>query len=457
MERDAVRIKLPDKVREIIKMIESSGHEAFAVGGCVRDSLLGSIPNDWDLCTDATPSEMFDIFGAPCSHAGEWRTIDTGAKHGTVTVLHERDMFEVTTYRVDGKYVDSRHPASVTFARNIEADLSRRDFTVNAMAYNESRGLVDIFGGADDLEDGIIRCVGSPPERFLEDALRIMRAMRFSSQLGFAIDPDTFSAMNKYAYLLHNISAERVREEFVKTLTGAGSMYALDPCRIIIAEVIPEAEPMFDLDQKNDYHCYDVWQHTLHAVHYVVNTPALKVAAFFHDIGKPPCMTLPEDDWGHFYGHEHKGAEIAETVMKRLKFDNKTTALVKELIWNHGIVFQQTEKHARRMLNKFGEAKLHMLIELELADVSSQAPFCVEERVANIEAFRAIAANVIAQKQCFSIRDMAVNGNDLMDAGVPQGPELGALLHKLFELVLDKKIPNEKEALMEEVRKCRQV
>jgi tRNA nucleotidyltransferase (CCA-adding enzyme) len=192
-------------------------------------------------------------------------------------------------------------------------------------------------------------------------------------------------------------------------------------------------------------------------VHYVVNTPALKVAAFFHDIGKPPCMTVTEDDWGHFYGHEHKGAEIAETVMKRLKFDNKTTDLVKELIWNHGIVFQQTERHARRMLNKFGEAKLHMLIELELADVSSQAPFCVEERVANIEAFRAIAKDVIAQKQCFSIHDMAVNGNDLMAEGVPQGPELGALLQKLFELVLDKKIPNDKEALMEEVRKCRQV
>ncbi|MCI2062297.1 MAG: HD domain-containing protein [Eubacteriaceae bacterium] len=453
-------LKMPDAVGKIMNALEESGHEAFIVGGCVRDALRGAEPADWDMCTDATPWEMFDIFGKPEKTGGKngeyysgWRIFDTGAKHGTVSILINDKLFEVTTYRIDGKYADNRHPDSVRFSRSIEDDLARRDFTVNAMAYNEKRGLIDIFGGREDLRAGIIRCVGNPAERYLEDALRIMRAMRFSAQLSFTIEKNTYDAMNKYAYLLHNISEERIREEFVKTLTGIGSLQSLDRCRKVVGEIIPEAVLMFGLDQKNDYHCYDVWQHTLHVVHYVMNTAPLKLAAFFHDIGKPPCMTLTEDGWGHFYGHEHMSAEMAESVMKRLKFDNKTTALVKELIWNHGIVFQQTAKHARHMLAKFGEEKLNMLIELELADVSSQAPSCAEERVANIEKFRGIVSDILEQQKCFSMRDMAIDGIDIMELGVPQGPEIGRILKALFARVMDEEIPNEKDILRREAEK----
>jgi len=453
-------LKLPDAVGEIMDALEESGHEAFIVGGCVRDVLRGAEPADWDMCTDASPREMFAIFGKPEKKSekdGEyysgWRIFDTGARHGTVGILINDKLYEVTTYRVDGNYADNRHPDSVRFSRSIEDDLARRDFTVNAMAYNKKRGLIDLFGGQEDLQNGIIRCVGNPAERYLEDALRIMRAMRFSAQLSFSIETNTYEAMNKYAYLLHNISEERIREEFVKTLTGIGSLQSLDRCRKVIDEIIPEAVPMFGLDQKNDYHCYDVWQHTLHVVHYVINTVPLKLAAFFHDIGKPPCMTLTEDGWGHFYGHEHMSAEMAESVMKRLKFDNKTTALVKELIWYHGIVFQQTEKHAKHMLNKFGAEKLDMLTELEIADVSSQAPSCAEERIANIEKFRGITADILEQQKCFSMRDMAIDGRDILELGVPQGPEVGRILKALFSGVIDEKIPNEKEILRREAEK----
>lgn len=472
-----LRINIPSEVEAITELLEDAGHEAFIVGGCVRDSLLeaagadeagcgekagaagsgaaesddsGSAPAgsqagpaDWDMCTDATPEEMIALFGG----AG-LRIADYGAKHGTVAVISGGSAYEVTTYRIDGGYSDARHPDAVTFTRSLEEDLARRDFTVNAMAYNEERGLVDPFGGRGDLARGVIRCVGDPDKRFREDALRIVRAMRFCSKLGFTADEKTRDAAIGNRALLRNISAERIRAEFVKTLTGKGARPALDAFRDVVAEFIPEAAAMFDLDQQNDYHCYDVWQHTLHAVENAADVGIVKIAAFFHDIGKPGCKTVTEDGWGHFYGHEHAGAEIADNVMRRLRFDNRTRETVTELIYNHGIVFQETEKHARRMLNKFGPEKLELLTQLELADVKSQAEFCREERVDRINAFREIAARVIEQQQCFKISDMAVDGRDVLRMGVPQGPEVGRVLKGLFALVADGELANDRDVLL---------
>ena len=442
-----IRIDIPSEVKEILWLLRAAGHEAYIVGGCVRDSLMGTEPGDWDFCTDALPDDMIGIFGSSglC-------TLDYGAKHGTVAAVLHGKAYEVTTYRIDGGYSDSRHPDAVTFTRSLEEDLARRDFTVNAMAYSEERGLVDPFGGREDLERGVLRCVGDPEKRFREDALRIVRAMRFCSKLGFAADRETKDAAIGNRALLHDISAERIRVEFVKTLRGSAARQALDEFRDVVAEFIPEAAPMFDLDQQNDYHCYDVWQHTLHAVENAEDNEVVKIAAFFHDIGKPGCKTVTDDGWGHFYGHELAGAEITDRVMRRLRFDNRTRETVTELIYYHGIVFQQTEKHARRMLNKFGPEKLELLTQLELADVKSQAPFCRDERVRGIEAFRAIAADVIRQQQCFKIADMAVGGNDILRMGVPQGPEVGRILKELFELVADGEIPNDRDTLLRKAR-----
>lgn len=439
-------IRLPEKAALLISQLESHGHEAFIVGGCVRDGLLGRAPNDWDICTSASPEEMKRCFS-------NLRVIETGLKHGTLTVLAEGEPFEITTYRIDGEYSDSRHPDQVLFTSDLREDLSRRDFTINAMAWHPQTGLVDPFGGARDLKRGIIRCVGKPEKRFREDALRIMRAVRFAGQLGFRVDAETDRALYQCCPLLDKIAAERMRMELDKLLCGAAAEKALRDYREIIAHFIPEIRPMFGLDQKNRHHIYTVWEHTLRAVSQIPDKPLLRLCAFFHDIGKPGSMTVDEDGCGHFYQHEILSEGLAGQAMKRLKYDNDTRETVLAVIRSHSVVFRPDSKQARRLLGKLGEERLRLLIELELADVKSQNPLYREERVANIAAFREKMEEVLAEEQCFSLRHLAINGRDLLCLGIPQGPEIGRILNVLLEQVVEEALPNEPDALKEAARK----
>ena len=439
-------IRLPEKAALLISQLESHGHEAFIVGGCVRDALLGRAPNDWDICTSASPEEMKRCFS-------NLRVIETGVKHGTLTVLAEGVPFEITTYRIDGEYSDGRHPDQVLFTSDLREDLSRRDFTINAMAWHPQTGLVDPFGGARDLKRGIIRCVGNPEKRFREDALRIMRAVRFAGQLGFRVDAETDQALYQCCPLLDKIAAERMRMELDKLLCGAAAEKALRDYREIIAHFIPEIRPMFGLDQKNRHHIYTVWEHTIRAVSQIPGKPVLRLCAFFHDIGKPGSMTVDEDGCGHFYQHEILSEELTEQAMKRLKYDNDTRETVLAVIRSHSIVFRPDRKQARKLLGKLGEERLRLLIELELADVKSQNPLYREERVANIAAFREKMEEALAEEQCFSLRHLAINGKDLLCLGIPQGPEIGRILNVLLEQVVEEALPNEPDALREAARK----
>ena len=438
-------IRLPEKAALLISQLESHGHEAFIVGGCVRDGLLGRAPNDWDICTSASPEEMKRCFS-------NFRVIETGLKHGTLTVLAEGEPFEITTYRIGGEYSDSRHPDQV-FTSDLREDLSRRDFTINAMAWHPQTGLVDPFGGARDLKRGSIRCVGKPEKRFREDALRIMRAVRFAGQLGFRVDAETDQALYQCCPLLDKIAAERTRMELDKLLCGAAAEKALRDYREIIAHFIPEIRPMFGLDQKNRHHIYTVWEHTKRAVSPIPDQPVLRLCAFFHDIGKPGSMTVDEDGCGHFYQHEILSEELTEQAMKRLKYDNDTRETVLAVIRSHSVVFRPDSKQARRLLGKLGEERLRLLIEMELADVKSQNPLYREERVANIAAFREKMEEVLAEEQCFSLRHLAINGRDLLCLGIPQGPEIGRILNVLLEQVVEETLPNEPDALKEAARK----
>lgn len=433
---------IPEKVNQILNRLESCGYEAFVVGGCVRDSLIGRVPNDWDICTSALPQETMQVFD-------DFHVIETGLQHGTVTVLVDGEAFEITTYRIDGNYSDGRHPDSVSFTSRIEEDLARRDFTINAMAYNPAIGLVDPFGGQADLSSHLIRCVGNPETRFTEDSLRILRAVRFASQLNYNLEDATVAAMYSCLPLLNRVAAERIRVEFEKLLCGPAAFSVLTDFRDIIAEFLPEIRPMFDLDQKNDYHIYDVWQHSLHVVAQIPADPVPRLIAFFHDIGKPSTMTVTEEDWGHFYGHEQASSEITNSILRRLRYDNDTRKTVTAVIDAHKIVFQPTEKHARRCLNRLGEERLRMLIELELADVKSQNPKFTAERVENIQAFAAKLDAVLAAEQCFSLKHLAISGKTLIDLGIPQSREIGRILNALLERVLEEDLPNEKAALTE--------
>lgn len=436
-------INLPVKVEKLLGILEANGHEAFIVGGCVRDSLINRTPDDWDICTSARPDEIIESFK-------DFHVIETGLQHGTVTVLVENEAFEITTYRIDGDYSDGRHPDRVTFTSQISEDLSRRDFTINAMAYNPLTGLIDPFNGQDDLETGIIRCVGDPATRFSEDSLRILRAVRFASQLDYLIENSTIHAMYECLSLLNRVAAERIRVEFEKLLCGQAAFRILSEHREIIAEFIPEIIPMFDLYQHNNYHIYDVWTHTLHTVAQIPAIPVLRLTAFFHDIGKPGTMTITEENWGHFYGHERHGAEITNDILSRLRYDNHTRETITTVIDAHKIVFQPTEKHARRCLNKLGEDRLRMLIDLELSDVKSQNPEYTSERVERILTFAEKVDKVIAAAQCFSLKHLDISGHDLIKAGIPQGPEIGHIMNLLLEQVIEGDLPNCKSALLKE-------
>lgn len=437
------QIRLPEKVNIIIEKLKSHGYEAYAVGGCVRDSILGRQPEDWDITTSATPQETKELFA---------KTFDTGIEHGTVTVLLGKEGFEVTTYRVDGEYEDSRHPKEVTFTRNLREDLLRRDFTINAMAYNEDDGLVDIFGGISDLEEKVIRCVGNAMERFSEDALRILRGIRFAAQLGFEIEESTKEGMRKLAPTLKNISAERIQVELTKMLVSPRPDMLREAYELgITKEFLPEFDLLMQTGQETPHHMYNVGEHTLHSLMHIRNDKVLRLTMLFHDMGKPKMKTVDEHQVAHFKRHACESREIAEEVLRRLKFDNDTLHKVCKLVLYHDYRMPETPKNVRRAMNKIGTELFPDYLEVRRADILAQSMYLRDEKLKSIEETKRIFEEIVKDSQCVSLKELAVSGKDLIKAGMQPGPEIGATLERLLELVLDDPNLNTKEELLKRI------
>ena len=434
---------LPKEVKKAISMLETSGFEAYAVGGCVRDSLLGKTPTDFDITTSALPEETKLVFKNE-------HVIETGIKHGTVTVLIDHNPLEITTFRIDENYSDNRHPDKVTFTRSLKEDLARRDFTINALAFSEKTGIIDVFGGTDDLEHGIIRCVGEPDKRFGEDALRIMRGLRFASALGFKIEEKTALSMHKNKELLKNVSVERLSSELTKLLCGKDAKNVLFEHREIIAVLIPEISALFDFDQQHFRHDKDAFCHTLAVLENVPPVPSLRFAALLHDIAKPRCFSV-KDGIGHFYGHAPLGAQMAEDILSRLKFDNETKSAVCSLILHHQDKFPADPKNIRRILGRIGYEAFKSLITLMRADdLGKKAEYFPGEDF--YKDYLDTAKNIIESGECFSLKNLAVNGRDLISLGIKPGPKMGDILNALLDAVIEEKIPNEKSALLEQIK-----
>lgn len=436
---------MPKNVDTAINLLQSAGFEAYAVGGCVRDSLLGKTPNDWDITTSAKPEDMKSVFA-------DFHCIDTGIKHGTVTVVIDGEPLEITTFRLDGEYEDNRHPKSVTFTSDLGADLGRRDFTVNAMAYSKKTGTVDLFGGQNDLKNKIIRCVGDPDRRFNEDALRILRALRFASALDFEIEEKTAQSLLKNCALLGNISEERIAKELLKLVCGKGAKRILTDFAPVLFEILPELQPMYKNSHDNPHHCYDIYEHTLIAVESIDPDPTLRFAMLLHDCGKPAVKKFDENGVAHFYGHQRISAEISAQILARLKVSNKFRDEILFLVSNHDRweLYENTEKMPR-YLSKFGLDGVLKLLKVMRADVLAQSPE-YRYRLDQIADAEEIAKNLAAQKPCLSLSELQINGRTLMDIGIPQGRKLGAVLAQLLDEVIDGVTKNTQEALTTRAR-----
>lgn len=431
---------LPPPPQTALLRLGQAGFEGVLVGGAVRDLLSGEAPKDWDLATNALPEETRAVFAG-------YPVIDTGLAHGTVTVVIDRMPLEITTYRVDGTYTDHRRPDEVSFTRSLAEDLARRDFTVNAMAYSPSSGLVDPFGGRRDLAAGILRCVGEPALRFGEDALRMLRAARFCAQKGLTAEPATAAAIQAGREQLRMVSAERILSEMTRLLCGTAAEKALLEFAGLLAVPIPELAPLFGFAQHNPHHNRDVWAHTAAVVGSAPPEPALRWAALLHDIGKPCCFTRDANGVGHFYGHAEKSCELAAEILRRLRMDNATCSRVLALVQYHGLPLAPDKKQLRRLLNRLGgEEPLRQLIALHWADTLGQAP-CCRERLSTYEQAERMLKELLAANACFSLKDLAVNGRDMAALGLA-GREIGAALRACLEEVLAGRLPNEQKALL---------
>ena len=452
------KICMPAGAEYIIEQLNKHGYEAYIVGGCVRDSLLGKSPNDWDITTSATPLQVKEIFK---------RTVDTGIQHGTVTVLVDKDIvakgrpehagiyaFEVTTYRIDGKYEDHRRPTEVLFTASLEEDLKRRDFTINAMAYNDTDGVIDIFGGIDDLNNHVVRCVGNPSDRFDEDALRILRAVRFAAQLGFEIAETTRVAMKEQAKYLRDISAERIQVELTKLITSDNPKRLVEAYNLGITEIIlPEFDEMMKTQQNNPHHLYSVGMHTIKVMENVPNTPAYRYAALFHDVGKPACKHTGDDGIDHFYGHHKVSEKMAKDILRRLKMDNATINQVSRTVLYHdyGISWEADEisiKAFRRFVAKLGIENAADFFVIREADIAGQSDYRLEDKNKALNKMKELYNVIKEEAHCLKISDLAIDGKVLMDLGMKPGKDMGDMLSYLLELVLDEPKLNEKEKLI---------
>lgn len=454
-----IKINVPEDARKIISILNDAGHEAYVVGGCVRDSVLGRDPADWDITTSASPAQVKELFR---------RTVDTGIKHGTVTVLMKSDGalngYEVTTYRIDGIYDDGRHPRNVTFTSDLSKDLERRDFTINAMAYHPEKGLVDFFGGREDLSDNIIRCVGDAEKRFGEDALRMMRAIRFAAQLGADIEPDTYAAIKKLAPALEKVSAERIRVEMEKLLMSDNpDFFKLFYETGLTKVFLPEFDTAMVTTQENPHHAYNVGDHMLHAVtvvnlerlageysgeEYEKNKRILRLTMLLHDIGKPATKTVDEDGIAHFKGHPELGTRMAGEILRRLRYDNDTVKMVTGLVAAHEIRYPAEKKSVRRVIGRVGEDYFPLLYYVNEADALAQSMFMREEKLQRLQDIRDLYKEIKGDNECMSLKSLAVKGADLITAGVKPGPGMGEILQKMLEDVIEEPSHNDREYLM---------
>ncbi len=438
-----MQIVLPDPVKKVISILEQNGYEAYAVGGCVRDSIMGHTPHDWDVTTSALPAEVKACFD---------RTIDTGIEHGTVTVRMYGQSFEVTTYRVDGDYEDGRHPKDVTFTASLEEDLKRRDFTINAMAYNDTAGLVDMFGGAEDIASRTIRCVGDPKERFGEDALRMLRALRFSAQLDFEIEEATLAAIKELSGTLSRISAERITAETLKLITSdhpekIEAVYDTG----LTAVFFPEWDEMMATPQNHHHHCYDVGHHTIEVMKHVSADKVMRLAAMLHDVAKPICKKTDPHGEDHFVGHPQLGADMTKKILRRFKLDNATIDNVCCLVRHHDERPAPTRRNIRRLMSRVGADHMPGLIELKRADVHGQSGYKREEKLAELDEIERLFEQIVSEGECVTVAELAVSGKDVIAAGVPRGPEIGRLLKRLLDMVIDDPSQNDRDILLAKI------
>ncbi len=436
------------RAQAVLGRLRAAGFEAVFVGGCVRDFLRGVAPHDYDAATSALPHQILQVFQ-------DLPVLETGLKHGTVTVLAEGLPVEVTTFRVDGDYTDGRRPDGVTFTSNLAEDLARRDFTVNALAWSPETGIVDLFGGSKDLENQILQCVGDPEQRFAEDALRILRGMRFSSVLGFSLESSTKSAMISLKGRLGFVSAERISEEVEKMLCGQNVASVLAEFSSVLGEILPELVSSFGFEQHNPHHCHDVYSHTVEVVVAVPPEPALRWAALLHDVAKPETFSLSPEGVGHFYGHASRSAALAEEILTRLRCSNALKARVTALIRHHDGPLTPDPALIRRKLNVLGEEGFFDLLSLVRADNSAQAPHLAYRQTVYDEV-ETLVREILAQHQCFSLKDLAVNGHDLMALGY-SGPAIGVALESLLAAVLDGTCENEKECLLRLLKRYQKI
>ena len=441
---EGMKITIPENAKFILDTMHKAGFEAYIVGGCVRDALLGRTPEDWDITTNALPQDTKKLFK---------RTIDTGIEHGTVTVMMGKEGYEVTTYRIDGIYEDGRHPKEVTFTRDLYEDMMRRDFTINAMAYNEEEGLIDRFDGKKDLEDHIIRCVGNPRERFSEDALRIMRAVRFAAQLDYEIEDETKKAIKELAPTLSKISAERIQTELVKLLQSPHPekikmAYELG----ITAVILPEFDKCMDTPQENIHHMYNVGDHTVEAMKNVRPDKVLRLTMLMHDMGKPDTMEIDDEGVHHFYNHDLVSAEIAKKIFRRLKFDRDTMDRVCNLVLYHDYRFPPKASSIRRAMARVGEEDFPLLFEVRYADTMAQSDFQRDDKLLVIEQCKAVYKEILDRKDCVNLKNLAVKGKDLIDLGIAPGKTLGNILSAMLMDVIEHPEHNTKEYLLKPER-----
>lgn len=435
-----MRISIPENVKTALDLIERNGYSAYIVGGCVRDCAMGKEPHDWDMTTSSPPGETERIFSS-------FRVIPTGIKHGTVTVIIDGTQIEITTMRTDGDYLDSRHPENVSFTDDINEDLSRRDFTINAIAYNPASGAIDPFGGLEDIKNRRIKCVGDPDRRFGEDALRVLRAIRFSSVLDFEIEEKTAGSVIRNRALLKNISAERKRDELGKLLCGKNVEDVLTKYSEVIFTVIPELEALDGFDQRTPYHIYDIWLHTVKVVSAIKNTRELKVAALLHDIGKPDKFTVDENGCGHFKGHPEVSERMSREILGRLKFSNEEIMTICLAVRYHDLRPDGTKRQLVKWCSKYGMDNIRNAVEIMKADAAAQNPDFFEKRNELYRKTDLILDEIKDRKLCLTLKELRVDGNDMAAMGL-SGRDIGAALEFLLDSVLDGKLDNDRKKLL---------
>lgn len=442
-------ILIPEEIKSILEKLNNNGFEAYVVGGCVRDSILGNTPKDWDICTAALPEETMKIFN-------DYDIIETGLKHGTITLMGENDSYEITTFRIDGEYSDGRHPDEVSFTTNLKEDLSRRDLTINSLAADKNGNIIDYFNGLKDIENKIIRCVGNPINRYNEDALRILRTLRFASIFNFSINENTKNAIKSLYVNLNNVSQERISSEFVKLLKGKNCTNILREYSEVFFFIIPELKDMFNFNQNNPNHQFDVWEHTLKVLENIENKNDinLMISGLFHDIGKPSTYSVDKNGIGHFYNHFQISGTMTENILKRMRFSNETIKEVSTLVFLHDREIVPSKRSILKLLNQINKDMFNKLLLLKKADtLAKKENNFSDPKLEKINEISIMLNSFDLQKECFSLKALKINGKDLINLGLAPGEEFKIILNEILMLVIEDKIPNEKEKLLEYISK----